>query len=107
MSLRNFSMLMIVARRTGTYDVITAWKALVEAEDPKQILSNRRLASARAEVNMEVERQTHTPPKFSKDGKVAVLKIKSEAQVHPVIATRWVCSFNYLHCFLLLISCYV
>ncbi|KAH9214966.1 DHH family protein-like protein [Leptodontidium sp. 2 PMI_412] len=76
-------------RRTGTYDVITAWNALLQAKDPKDILSNRRLAQAREEINIEVERQTHTPPKFSKDGKIAVLKINSQAQVHPVIATRW------------------
>lgn len=52
-------------------------------------MNNRRLADARDEINLEVERQTHTPPKFSKDGKIAVLKINSKAQVHPVIATRW------------------
>ncbi|PQE14466.1 dhh family protein [Rutstroemia sp. NJR-2017a BBW] len=69
-----------IARRTGKYDVITAWKALLEAEDPKEIMSNKRLAEARQEINAEVERQTHVPPKFSKDGKIAVLKIKSEAQ---------------------------
>ena len=45
---------------------------------------------ARDEINIEVEKQTHTPPKFTKDGKIAVLKINSQAQVHPVIATRWV-----------------
>jgi CCR4-NOT transcriptional regulation complex NOT5 subunit len=80
----------IPARRTGTYDVLTAWTALVEAQDPKTIMTNRRLAQAREEINIEVEKQTHTPPKFSKDGKIAVLKIDSKAQVHPVIATRWV-----------------
>lgn len=80
-----------IARRTGTYDVITAWKALLEAKDPKEIMNDERLAEARREINEEVEKQTHTPPKFSKDGKIAVLKIESEAQVHPVIATRWVC----------------
>ncbi len=53
------------------------------------MLTNRRLLSARAEINEEVERQTHTAPKFSKDGKVAVFRINSAAQVHPVIATRW------------------
>lgn len=53
-------------------------------------MSNKRLGEARLEINEEVERQTHTPPKFSKDGKIAVLKIHSAAQVHPVIATRWV-----------------
>jgi hypothetical protein len=78
------------ARRTGTYDVVTAWKALLEAKDLKEILSNRRLEEARREINFEVEKHTHTPPKFSKDGKIAVLKINTQAQVHPVIATRWV-----------------
>ena len=78
-----------IARRTSTYDVITAWTALLSASEPKEILQNRRLASARFEINEEVERCTHTPPKFSKDGRVAVLKINSNAQVHPVIATRW------------------
>jgi hypothetical protein len=53
-------------------------------------MSNKRLAEARQEINLEVEKQTHTPPKFSKNGKIAVLKIDSRAQVHPVIATRWV-----------------
>ncbi|KAK0113788.1 hypothetical protein ONS95_014038 [Cadophora gregata] len=76
-------------RRTGTYDVITAWNDLLQAKDPREILKNRRLAQAREEINIEVEKQTHTPPKFSKDGKIAVLKINSKAQVHPVIATRW------------------
>ncbi|EDN95417.1 hypothetical protein SS1G_11295 [Sclerotinia sclerotiorum 1980 UF-70] len=87
----NFILILLknAARRTGTYDVITAWKALLEAKDPKEIMTNKRLAEARREINEEVEKQTHTPPKFSKDGKVAVLRIESEAQVHPVIATRW------------------
>ncbi|KAH8791625.1 DHH family protein-like protein [Hyaloscypha finlandica] len=76
-------------RRTGTYDVVTAWKALLEAKDLQEILSNRRLEEARREINFEVEKHTHTPPKFSKDGKIAVLKINTQAQVHPVIATRW------------------
>ena len=69
--------------------MISAWQALLEAKGPKDILGNARLLNARAEINEEVERQTHTPPKFSKDGKIAVLRIKSGAQVHGVIATRW------------------
>ena len=74
--------------------MITAWKALLEAKDLKQILGNRRLEEARHEINLEVEKHTHTPPKFSKDGKIAVLKINTQAQVHPVIATRWVTSMT-------------
>jgi stringent starvation protein B len=57
-------------------------------------MNDRRLAEARREINLEVEKQTHTPPKFSKNDKIAVLKINSQAQVHLVIATRWVRFFK-------------
>ncbi|KAL8705346.1 MAG: hypothetical protein Q9201_001545 [Fulgogasparrea decipioides] len=67
-------------RRTAKYDVITAWEALLAANSPKDVLKNPRLLSARAEINEEVERQTHTAPKFSKDGKIAVFRIHSAAQ---------------------------
>ena len=76
-------------RRTATFDVRSAWDALCETSEPASILKTPRLLAARREVNDEVERCTHTAPKFSPDGKVAVFRIKSEAQVHPVIATRW------------------
>ncbi|KAL8842555.1 MAG: hypothetical protein Q9170_000509 [Blastenia crenularia] len=76
-------------RRTAKFDVQSAWEALLAASSPKDVLTNRRLLSARSEINEEVERQTHTAPKFSKDGKIAVFRINSAAQVHPVIATRW------------------
>ncbi|KAL1311130.1 hypothetical protein AAFC00_001332 [Neodothiora populina] len=76
-------------RRTATYDVSSAWDALASASEPSDVLKHPRLLAARHEVNAEVERCTHAPPKFSADGKVAVLRISSEAQVHPVIATRW------------------
>jgi hypothetical protein len=76
-------------RRTAEYDVITAWTALLAAKDPKDLLGNGRLQSARAEINEAVEANTHTPPKFSADGRIAVLRINTPAQVHPVIATRW------------------
>jgi hypothetical protein len=76
-------------RRTATYDVRSAWDALATTSEPTEVLNNPRLLSARQEVNAEVERCTHAAPKFSADGKVAVFRIRSEAQVHPVIATRW------------------
>lgn len=76
-------------RRTARYDVISAWTALLASTQPSDLLSDGRLQSARAEVNEEVEANTHTPPKFTPDGRIAVLKINSRAQVHPVIATRW------------------
>lgn len=76
-------------RRTALYDVASAWTALLTATTPSQILTSPRLLAARAEVSAEVERCTHAAPKFSADGTIAVLRISSAAQVHPVIATRW------------------
>lgn len=76
-------------QRTAAYNVPVAWDALTQAIGPADLLINKALLAARAEVNAEVERCTHVPPKFSSDGRVAVLRMKSKAQVHPVIATRW------------------
>lgn len=76
-------------RRTASYNVTSAWDALLAASSPKDILANTNLLAARREVNAEVERCTHTAPKFSADGRIATFRISSAAQVHPVIATRW------------------
>ncbi|KAI2621451.1 DHH phosphoesterase [Hypomontagnella submonticulosa] len=76
-------------RRTATYNVPGAWAALTAASSPSDLLKNHSLLAARAEVNAEVERCTHTAPKFSADAKIAVFRISSAAQIHPVIATRW------------------
>lgn len=81
-------------RRTAQFDVISAWQALLKANGPRDILSNPRLLNARAEINDEVEIHTHTPPKFSKDGKIAVLRINTPSQIHGVIATRWAGHLN-------------
>ncbi|KAI1876769.1 uncharacterized protein JN550_000841 [Neoarthrinium moseri] len=76
-------------RRTASYDVPAAWRALTAAQAPADLLKNQDLLAARAEVNTEVERCTHTAPKFSGDARIAIFRINSAAQVHPVIATRW------------------
>lgn len=75
-------------RRTATYDVRSAWDAICDTTDPALVLKDERLLAARAEVNAEVERCTHAAPKFSADGKVAVFRIHSQAQVHPVIVRQ-------------------
>ncbi|KAK1986930.1 DHH family protein [Colletotrichum cereale] len=76
-------------RRTAAYNVSSAWEALRASKSPRELLADPALLAARAEVSAEVERCTHTAPKFSADGRVAVFRISSPAQVHPVIATRW------------------
>ncbi|KAI0161060.1 DHH phosphoesterase [Hypoxylon sp. FL1284] len=76
-------------RRAPSYDVPGAWAALTAASSPSDLLRNPALLSARAEVNTEVDRCARAAPRFSADGRVAVLRVRSAAQVHPVVATRW------------------
>jgi hypothetical protein len=76
-------------RRSAAYNVQDAWDAVITATAPDSITNNQILLDASFEVRRETERCTHTPPKFSVDGTIAVLTISSAAQIHPVIATRW------------------
>ncbi len=101
-------------RRTPEFDAVSSWTALEYSRAVPELLQlpsaadngkpaacvdleARRAASsaivrlheARNAVFEETERATHTPPKFSKDGRVALLRITSPFQVHPSIATRW------------------
>lgn len=76
-------------RRSAAYNVSDAWDAVLSASSPSSTLENEKLKDASLEVRRETERCTHTPPKFSADGSIALLTISSEAQIHPVIATRW------------------
>ncbi|CAD6885311.1 unnamed protein product [Tilletia caries] len=93
-------------RRTPAFDTITAWRVLLKADSPAFIADGlnspassthsaelvkdlARLHAARESVAAETERCTHTPPKFSRDGRIALLRIRSGFQVHPGIATRW------------------
>jgi hypothetical protein len=66
-----------------------AWEALIKADSPSTLSSSPILRTAREQVNREVSRCQAAPPKFSKDGTVALVRITSDCQVHPVIATRW------------------
>lgn len=70
-------------------DVHSAWEALSSTTELSHITTNARLQAARAEVFKEVERCKHAAPQFSGDGKVAVFRIQSAAQIHPMIAARW------------------
>jgi hypothetical protein len=66
-----------------------AWGAIVTAKRPQDVAATRELNAARALIAQKVEQHTHTPPKFSKDGRFALLTISCSDQIHPVIATRW------------------
>lgn len=78
------------ARRTAEFDVLSAWRALLGARSPRDLVNYAaskdvaRLFEARAEVKTEVNRCARQPPTFSGDGRVALVRISSPAQVHPV-----------------------
>ncbi|KAH6642357.1 hypothetical protein C7974DRAFT_302198 [Boeremia exigua] len=76
-------------RRSAAYNVKDAWDVVINASGPDVIRKAEKLQEASLEVRRETERCTHTAPKFSADGTICVLTISSEAQIHPVIATRW------------------
>lgn len=77
-----FAMLIVIS-------VKDAWDALLEADTPSALSSSSALRTAREHVNKEVTRCQAAAPKFSKDGRIALVRIMSDCQVHPVIATRW------------------
>jgi len=76
-------------RRTATYDVHSAWEALLNCIHPKSIAIAPRLLAARSEVQAETNRCARNRPWFSGDGRIALIRVTSGAQIHPVIATRW------------------
>ncbi|OAG01832.1 DHH phosphoesterase [Paraphaeosphaeria sporulosa] len=76
-------------RRSAAYNVQAAWEAVISVEGPQPLLSNEKLRDAQFEVKQETEKWSHVPPKFSRDATIAILTIRSAAQVHPVVATRW------------------
>ncbi|KAK4685760.1 single-stranded-DNA-specific exonuclease, partial [Tremellales sp. Uapishka_1] len=76
-------------RRTAEYNVPKAWGIILDAKSPSQIASNAFLKLCKLDVQAETEKWARTPPRFSEDGRVAVVTVDTGFQVHPVIATRW------------------
>ncbi|KAF4952266.1 hypothetical protein FGADI_6887 [Fusarium gaditjirri] len=75
-------------RRTAAYDVARAWKTLIEASSPIDLVKNSFLKEARAKVTTAMKTAGRVVAKFSADKKIAVIRINSKAQIHAVIATR-------------------
>jgi hypothetical protein len=81
------------ARRAPVDATPIAQAVLAAARSPRDISSGAvdgvtTLREARRAVAAEVQRCARVAPKFY--GRVAVLHLSSPAQVHPLIATRWV-----------------
>ncbi|GAA5941224.1 uncharacterized protein JCM15063_006407 [Sporobolomyces koalae] len=77
-------------RRTPEFNALIAWNALNACKgDLKRVMDDRALGDAKERTSSETTKWQGAAPKFSKDGKVAVIRVDSGFQIHPVIATRW------------------
>ena len=78
-------------RRLPDGPVRTALALLVEHDDPREALKDPRIAEleeAKAAWRAEFDRVVRTAPKMVGDG-VALVRFRSPAQVHPLVATTW------------------
>ncbi|KAG5799730.1 hypothetical protein H9Q69_001241 [Fusarium xylarioides] len=87
-TINNSVKLINAPRRTADYDVPKAWKTLIAASSPIELVKNRFLKEARAEVILEMKKAGRVVPNFSADGKITVIRINSKAQIHALIAAR-------------------
>lgn len=90
--LREVTALINAARRASRYDPETAARILLTYDSPEALLMSRsddlrELRNAREEVNAELARAKTAAPKFSKN--VALIRVRSRCQVHPLIAQIW------------------
>lgn len=90
--LKEATTLVNAARRASLYQPETAARALVAHASPRELVKSqsddvRALKEAREEVKREMAQAKKAAPKFS--GKVALVRIRSRCQIHPVIAQIW------------------
>lgn len=90
--LKDATALINAARRASDYRPELAAKALLEHDTPRAFVqsASEEVASmreARAEVQREMAEAKKAAPKFA--GNVALIRVRSKCQVHPVIAQIW------------------
>ncbi|MDB6029719.1 MAG: Phosphoesterase [Verrucomicrobiales bacterium] len=90
--LRELTSLINAARRSGTGNAIPAFDLLLKAKNPADALSGKypeleKLRAAREEVTAALNVAKKAAPKFS--GKVALIRMHSPCQIHPLIAQIW------------------
>lgn len=84
------------SRRASTFDVDTPLRMLMQADHPRAvsddtILGADKLRAYRAEVNTTLAEARRQAPLFgsANDPPVALIKINSPCQIHPLIAHQW------------------
>jgi single-stranded-DNA-specific exonuclease len=90
--LKEATTLVNAARRASLYDPETAARALLEHDSPRALVEStspdvEQLRIARSEVKIELDEAKKAAPVFS--GKVALVRVNSPCQVHPLIAQIW------------------
>ncbi|KAI9096569.1 hypothetical protein DFS34DRAFT_650662 [Phlyctochytrium arcticum] len=83
-------------RRTPASDAIPAWGALLAATSPSDFTRAdlnssdvQNLRECKDFVTTETARWVRVPPRFSEDGQIAMIRISSDCQIHPLVAARW------------------
>jgi single-stranded-DNA-specific exonuclease len=102
--LRNAIALLNAPRRAAAHDVESALAVLRLAREPADIVKDRvpgtrRLREARAEVQAAVKDAGRAAPRFA--GSAALIRIRSAARVHPLLAQRWM---RRLHRFVVIVA---
>lgn len=92
--LKEATALVNAARRASTYQPEIAAQALLQHADPKElVLSNtdnvRQLKLAREEVKAAMNEAKKAAPVFSSTHPVALIRMNTPCQVHPLMAQIW------------------
>ena len=90
--LKEATALVNAARRAAEYAPEIAARAMLEHESPRALVEAddddaRWLRDARAEIKSAMEEAKKAAPKFA--GNVALIRINSRCQIHPLIAQIW------------------
>jgi|GEM_PF-46504 len=90
--LKEASALINAARRASQYNPEVAVRALLTHDSPRSLVNSNtqeveQLRKARKEVQVAIEQVKKAAPVFS--GNVALVRINSPCQIHPLIAQSW------------------
>lgn len=90
--LKEATVLINAARRGSTYDPEAAARALLQHTDPRALVNSNadevnQLRLAREEVKAALNEAKKAAPVFA--GRVALLRMSSPCQIHPLIAQIW------------------
>ncbi|PYE55015.1 DHH family phosphoesterase [Deinococcus yavapaiensis] len=77
------------ARRSSAFDVERPLRLLMTADSPRAVADDDVLHAYRQEVNAELAVARKAAPIFSATRPFALVKLRSAAQLHPLIAQQW------------------